>query len=353
MKAKNCLTSAFLLAVPLSMVTTSWAQDAPETNAAPPLGTVIPGRTFATGDTFKWKFQPPIGLRGHYTMYSRFKMAQNSPAMPASEGRLAMAAQRLDIESQTTTEIDYEVVSRDDKGGTTSRLTYRAMKSQSTAKLNGKLLPAPDTAQKQKMDDFLNGVTLQIKQGPDGRVWNIVGLDAMQRRLKSVFGGDAATAAMMKPFVDSVFNEKTLRQTWDTSANRPKNPITVGDSWNYTLPLNSNAINMELRGTRTLTSLDAGRAIIADRANLSLDLALPLGTTEAMPNPPQVQSNGGGVSTGNSVVNRATGMEIETNATQRFMMKTKVKIVEGGRTLELEIPQWFLVQTRNVFRPAN
>ena len=353
MKNRIRRMSALVLAVPLGVATISWAQDAPQTGDATPMGALIPGRTFATGDTFDWKFQPPIGLRGRYTMYTRFKMTQNIPAMPAADGRPPTSAQRFDIDSQNTTEIDYEVVSRDARGGITSRLTYRAIKSSSTQMIDGNPVAMPDTARTQKMDDVFNGLSLQIKQGPDGRVWNIVGLDAMQRRLKSSFGSDTATAAVMKPFFDSIFSEKTLRQTWDTSANRPRYPITVGDSWNYSLPLDASMMNMEMRGTRTLTALDAERAVIADRANLSLNLDVPLGATGTMQTPPQVQSSGGGVMTGNSVVNRATGMEIETHANQRFMMKTTVKIVEDGHAVALEIPQWFLVQSRSVFRPTN
>ena len=299
-------------------------------------------------EVFDWKLQPPVGLSGRYTTFMHLKIAQNLPAMPATKNRPKTFAQRMDIETKQTSIIDYQTISRDLTGGTVSRLTYRTITQESTVKIGGKAMPIPDTPQMKSLKNLYDGVQIDIKQGPDGRVWNVQGLDKMRQRLSRLFPQhDAASQAMMKSFFDSIFSEKTLRQSWDSAGKYPKKSLRVGESWNYQIPLEMASMKMNLHGTRHLVALDGNFATISERSNLDLASDGLLPKLPNMPAMPKIEMSGGGIMSGKTIVNRETGMEIESFGTMR--MVTKIKTVEkSGATTE--VPQWFLMQSHRVFK---
>ena len=300
-------------------------------------------------EVFDWKLKPPVGLSGRYTTFMHMKIAQNLPAMPTTKNRPKTFAQRMDIETKQTSIIDYETISRDLTGGTVSRLTYRTITQESTVKINGKAMPIPDTPQMKSLKNLYDGVQIDIKQGPDGRVWNVQGLDKMRQRLSRLFPkNDAASQAMMKSFFDSIFSEKTLRQSWDIAGKYPEKSVRVGESWKYQIPFEMAAMKLNLHGTRQLVALDGNLATVSERSNLDLVSDGLLPKLPNMPEMPKIEMSGGGIMSGKTIVNRETGMEIEAFGTMR--MASKIKTVGKGRTDTMETPQWFLMQTHRVFK---
>ncbi len=290
---------------------------------------------------FTYRLQPPIGLRGHYTIFTRLKVTQNLPVTSAN-------AQRMETQSEQTFLIDYETISRDLRGGTVSRLIYRTLRQTSTTKIDGKFVPS-NAAQAKKWEKLFDGVRIDIKQAPDGRVLNVQGLTALRRRLdRASSTSDPSSKALIKSIYNSIFSEKNLRQTWDNSALYLAKPVRVGDGWNYLAPLEMMGLKIDLHGTRRLIDLDAAHATINDRANLDLNV-LPMPASKSASNASQIVVNGSGTTKSKIIVNRETGMETETFVDLHLTMKTKVKTLKNGRMLTTEIPQWLLMQSHRVF----
>lgn len=289
-------------------------------------------------EVFDWKLKPTLGLSGRYTLFSQTKSAQNLPARPATKTRAQSLAQKREIETQQTMTIDYETISRDLQGGTVSRFTYRTIQKSATLKINGQLVALPNALPEKALQDIFAGLQFDIKHGPDGRVWNVQGVEKMRLRIESALARQAPNVqAQMKLFFEEIFSDESLRRSWGSGALQAPTPLRVGESWEYQLPAIFSMAQLERQGTRQLVALKGNFATISDEAQLTSKIDVP--------------GAGAGTLSGTSIINRTTGMEAENFLTQRWMTRTKTKLVANGRTFTVELPQWFLVQSHMVFRP--
>jgi hypothetical protein len=333
----------------------SIAQDASTTA---PASTSTPER-----EVWEWKLQPPVGFKGRYKIWTRTKIVQKL-TMPKDA---KMPPTRIETTAQQTINTDYEVISRDDAGGTTSRLTFRDARSSSTQSLNG-APPRPVSAQVTKlmsqMANVLNGIEIDIKQGTDGRVWSVQGLPALKKRIKASLNRvHPSMSSLIGPVLDAVYNEKFFRRTWDTSALRPPSAISVGQSWPYALSAETGAgtrlpFDFSTTGTRRLISLSPEKAVVSDAAtaNLNQIITPPKPVKGAKASPLDVLSNirvqGTGVITGQAVIDRATGLQTDVQSSQRWQATTHVEVTDKGKKHVIDTPQWFVVQMRQVLMPV-
>lgn len=317
---------ARLLALSVALSGVALAQDAPD-----------------PANVFDWQFSPPIGLSGRYTTFTRFKSSQNVPASPATKAGAKSAAQRMETEEWATLTTDYEVISRDLKGNTVSRLTYRGFKQNQTRKIDGKLVPLPDTSRLPKLEKLFGGLQIDIKLAPDGRVLNVLGLDTMQRRFKRALDKQsAADAATMKAQFAEFCDETSLRYVWGDADLRPKTPLRGGEGWQYQQPLDFPLMKLSAHGTRRLTALDGTFATISDRGTVSSaleDATLAQDLNAKDKSDAQVGLSDGGTQARTSVINRKNGMEIDTYFTRRMALVAEAKA-----------PQWYSWQSHRVFR---
>ena len=289
-------------------------------------------------EVFEWKLKPTLGLSGRYTLFTRMKFSQNLPALPATKTRAQTAAERREIDSQQTMTIDYETISRDLQGGTVERFTYRTIKKSANLKINGQTVAMSNNLPEKALQNIFAGLQFDIKRGPDGRVWNVQGVEKMRLRIESALARQSPQVrAPLQQFFAEIFSEENLRRTWDSGALHAPTPLRVGESWEYQLPAALSVLNLERHGARQLVALKGDFATISDRGSLTAKF--------------DTSMTGGGTLSGTSIINRTTGMEVENFFTQRWTTRTKTKLVADGRTISVELPQWFLVQSHLVFQP--
>ena len=300
----------------------------------------------AASELFDWKLQPPVGFKSILKTFARVKMAQTVAAPP----RLKMPPIRIEITMLQTILMDYETISRDDRGGTVSRLTYRKIDAVTHTKINGKSAPTGDSASAEKVGNALIGAQIDIKQGPDGHVWSVQGIQALRRRFNRTLAGlDPNVRALMTPIFDAAYSEKMFRQTWDTSATRPAHPVGIGDSWAYQTTDGQLPLGMEMRGTRKLIALDAERATIADDATIVMNHKL-VSDTKITPHPllPSLSIQGSGTSRGQSIVDRETGLQTEVTAALRWTGKYRSAGNTARKVPALDLVQWIQSESRQI-----
>ncbi|NEL90734.1 hypothetical protein G3V64_22965, partial [Escherichia coli] len=122
-----------------------------------------------------------------------FARSTSNTQTPAMDDEKAHSMKFVFLQKMTA---DYDVLSRDELGATTIRLTLRDMTNDMTAVIDGKTVKSPLAG---KTDPkAVNGATLTIKQSSDGRVWGVVGMRAFQRKIFKASGiGDDATITRM------------------------------------------------------------------------------------------------------------------------------------------------------------
>ena len=214
-------------------------------------------------------------------------------------------------------------------------MTYRSMILDLTSFFDGKkvVLPAADAPLKRSVD----GATLTIKQAPDGRIWNVVGARAFQRRLLEASGiSDPAQIEEALKMTDAMGGAKMLKSLSLMSSQLPGPPIRVGESWNYEMELPAQMpLALMVTGTRTLKKLDADFAYIADSAQLN-------GGNSALKLPPMEQSgatkvNFGkltGIISGTSRVERSSGLALETTVNQTLGGSVSTQILDAKGAIQ-------------------
>ena len=155
-----------------------------DTPAVAAVGAPLPTapKNAGTADAFIWRFAPPVGSR--WTMRSFKRIISVGPAeiegapvlvLPAELAGDSQLYKAVAIQRVTA---DYDVLSRDQFGATTIRLTYRKLLDFFTVDAIGSEISrsAPGGA------DLIDGATITFKQGPDGRIWNVLNTRGFVRR---------------------------------------------------------------------------------------------------------------------------------------------------------------------------
>ena len=299
-----------------------------------PLDEVAPApKSAVTLDAFVWRVQPPVGSR--WTMRSFSRATSTTQVPPNSADSDAKSPQKMEFVFIQKMTADYEILSRDAYGATTIRLTFRDMSLDMTSFFNGKkeVLPAAAAPSKKSVD----GATLTLKQAPDGRVWNVMGARAFQRRLLEASGiSDPAQIEEALKMTDAMGGAKMLKSLSLMSSQLPGPPIRVGESWDYSVDLPAQMpLSLAITGTRTLKKLDTDFAYIADSAQLN-------GGNSALDLPPMEQ-NGAikmdfgkltGVVSGTSRVERSSGLTLETTIHQTMSGSVSTKLFDAQGALK-------------------
>ncbi len=299
-----------------------------------------------TSDAFVWRFAPPVGSR--WTMRT-FVRATSDTQMPAMGGQKAESAKFAMMQKMTA---DYDVLSRDELGATTVRMTLRTMTSDTTIVNNGKTVKSPLT--KNADPRAVNGATLTIKQARDGRVWGIVGMRAFQRKLLEANGiGDAAMIDKMLDANPMTNNSEMMKSMSMMSGTLPNSPVRVGESWNYNASL-PQPLAFDITGKRTLKSLDSDVAVVAESATYAGGK-----TPMIMPNAPDTgqinvdYSQMTGSISGVSRVQRSSGLTLESTVNQTIAgsFTTQMPANNGTPAQSLKVPINVTSSARVVMKP--
>ena len=307
-------------------------------------------KSAATSDAFVWRFAPPVG--SHWTMRS-FKRAVS--ISPLDENH------KSELYKTTATQhftADYDVLSRDKFGATTIRLTYREMSDYLvTVPIYLKISRSRPSGG--AYEKAIDGATLTFKQGPDGRVWSVVGARAFFRRALRARGmtdENAIRATLDSP--DFPSNEEIAQSMSRQKSGIPTWPVRVGESWKtlVTFPDMGNVPTPEASGTRTLKSLNTEAASIAENARFDgsdPNQKLPDDGSNVDVNYRHLT----GTLNSTERVQRSSGLALETNVTATL----KGRIIVRPRTREnddmsvpapaQEIPVNVVSTMRSVIQP--
>ncbi len=303
----------------------------------------------ATADALVWKFAPPVGSKWQLRTFSRIRIQQN---IPAEGSEPAMKTDATMIQSLIA---DYDVLSRDQFGASTIRITYRTLKSDVAMKLDGKAVPIPD-AQSAHLSKTLDGATYTIKQAPDGVIWGAVGMKAFQRRMLEASGvTDPAEQQQIMELTDSYSSEKALKSLSLMAGKLPPYPVRGGESWTYQASLPAaTPIQMDISGKRTLKTLAADSAVIAESARYDgASITLP---TRVAGNGPKIVVKMTGMSgniSGTTRIERQSGVPLETTINQVLdgVLNVQISDKTGKIIKSTRVPQKSQVLMRVVLEP--
>lgn len=206
------------------------------------------------------------------------------------------------------------------------RSTYSAFDQKVGIAINGQSQPTP------KMPDFsraLVGGSFTIKQAPDGRVLDVLGLEDLVAREKR--GLDSLTEtpqdrAALRQFLPSA---QALKQgiTKSQGASLPKTPLAIGQSFSYNSSLPASFFGgITITGKRTLRGFDAQTATFDETSTFDMGGAKPIltGTTK-------VYAALKGTISGQSIVDAQTGLPRTSQLTTKISGKTTVVPASGKR----------------------
>lgn len=272
-------------------------------------------KTNETEDAFAWIIAPKVGSRWQMRTFTRTKSSQVAPGGAGNKGTRveSVVLQRLVA--------DYDVLGRDQFGATTTRVTFRDMNIDAKVKVNGKEQPNL-LRNSNGLRRAVNGAHFTIKQAPDGAIWNVMGVEALQKRLlNAVAKGDAATRQQLQGVSQSLFSPQAVRKMMSQEGTLPAYPIRAGESWAYGVELPvSLPVRSQIMGTRTVNLLTPDTAYISDDAVYSGEISdSPLETGKGKGNRLLFNmSNLEGGLLGTSRVNRASGLTMESTLAQRL-----------------------------------
>ena len=296
--------AACSLLMPAALVAPAHAQSA--------LGQLpAPTKADETTDAFVWVMAPPVGSRWRMRTFTRTESSQ-----------ITMGANAARVESVVLQRLvaDYDVLSRDQFGATTTRLTYRDTDTDLTMKINGKTQPAINNRSLDELKRALVGASFLIKQAPNGEVWNVMGLEALQKRmLSAVTQGDPAVRAQIEKISKSFFSPDAARKMMGQTGTLPAYPIRAGESWAYAVELPVGLpMRSKISGTRTINLLTPDNVYVSDDAvygGITGGAPIDIGNGNRMTY--DMSDLQGGL-LGTSRVNRTTGLTMESTIAQRL-----------------------------------
>ena len=302
-------------------------------------------KTAETADAFVWRFAPPVGSR--WTMRSFVRSTSNTQ-VPAVNGEKAQSMNFKIIQKMTA---DYDVLSRDEWGATTIRLTLREMENDVTVASDGKSIKSPLAKPDSRAVD---GATLTIKQSREGKVWGVVGMRAFQRKILEASGSlDAATINQVLDANPMTGNNVMMKSMSLMSGTLPTSPVRVSESWNYDVKLPS-PLAFDISGTRTLKSLNPDVAVVADSASYTGDQAqMKFPKTPQMPGFSIDYSQIKGYVNGVSRVQRSSGLPLEStvNQTIKGSISTQIPATNGAPAQKITVPMDATSSGRVVLEP--
>ena len=158
----------------------------------------------------------------------------------------------------------------------TTRLTYTRFSMKNDVRVNGKSLPLPGSPEVAR---FFEGASFTLKQAPDGRVVDVLGLEDTIARQKKLMASVTKGATHPGPFADYVFSAAELRQSMiqNQSLKLPPAPLGIGESYSYsyTLPSLSFMSSAQANGKRTLLSFDGKSAVFDEKGAFSVYTTAP------------------------------------------------------------------------------
>ena len=265
----------------------------------------------ATADGFVWRFAPPVGSR--WTMRSFKRIISIGPFAPDGTPNIALPAEFADsAQSYKAIDIqrvvaDYDVLSRDRFGATTIRLTYRKLLNYQTYDAVGTEISrsAPTGAKR------IDGATITFKQGPNGRIWNVLDTRGFVRRYLQSHG--VTDEKSLRRILNSNHvpsNEDVAQYVNQGLGTLPDFPTRVGESWQDAVVFPT-MTDIEVSGTRTLKVLDEKFALVGSGARFD-------GSDPQQKFPPATAaefdySQLSGTMNGAERVQRSSGLALETN----------------------------------------
>ena len=303
-----------LLLAPALWLSPAFAQDQTEAEVAP----VTVPKPRVAADAFMWKFAPPLGSRWQIRSFERTEIK--------SAGSLADGTTEARVSTDLTSFVaDYDVLSRDQFGATTSRITLREMKFDGSGTINGQTVTT-STDRTMALQKMLQNVSFTVKQAPTGEIWGVAGTEAVANRIATAIApyelSDAAQAKALQQkaqmMTDFLIGPAVLRQILGLGQS-PAYPVVTSESWPYTVPLPAGfPFGFDLTGKRTLNRLTPELAFIASDATYDSSAASVA---------PVLMRNSGPFSSGFSSakasvrgaarVERSSGLTLESTSTWR------------------------------------
>ena len=218
-------------------------------------------------EAFVWRFAPPLGSRWQIRAFERTEITIVTPSNDGTPDAREVAMSSRNIVA------DYDVLSRDQFGATTARITLRELRFGDGRTENGKMVTFSDD-RSQALQKNLQGASFTIKQAPTGEIWGVANTEMVTNRIATViapydFEGAPsaqelqAKAQMMTKFL---IGADRLRQILGLGGS-PSYPVVTSESWPYAVALPDGfPFAFDLTGTRTLNRLTPGEAFIASNA---------------------------------------------------------------------------------------
>ncbi len=269
---------------------------------------------------------PPVGSR--WTMRSFKRLVSIGPdaiegspviVLPEEFADDSRSYKATAIQSVTA---DYDVLSRDRFGATTIRLTYRKLLDYETFGAVGAEISRTPPGGAERID----GATITFKQGPDGRIWNVLDTRGFVRRyLQS--NGMTDEKLLRKTLASNHVpsNAEVAQYVNQQQGNLPVFPVRAGESWQSAI-LFPTMSTVEISGTRTLKTLDSKTAVIASSARF--DGNDPQRKLAEVPDANLDYSQLKGTATGIERVERSSGLALETNL--NTALKGRVSALSRG-----------------------
>lgn len=272
-----------------------------------------PTKADETADAFVWVIAPAVGSRWQMRSFTR---TQSSQIMPGVAGGQATRVESVVLQRLVA---DYDVLSRDQFGATTTRLTFRNLDMNLSVKINGKPQPVP-TRDSDNLRRAFAGASFVVKQAPNGQIWNVMGIEALQKRLiNAVAPGDSVARQQMEKISESLFPPDAARKMMGQSGALPAYPIRAGESWAYGVELPMGLpMRAKITGTRTINLLTPATVYISDDAvwgGLTASALIEVGNGNRVVY--DMSDLQGGL-LGTSRVNRASGLTMESTLAQRL-----------------------------------
>lgn len=207
----------------------------------------------------------------------RFRMTQEqtfeNEFMPAMETQTGFAlkhvVKEVDEQGVATLIVSYEGI-RQESGGAMA-MSFDSRRKGEDAKLNSPMLA--------QMFEPMLEMELSMEVEPSGRIRAIHGVEELLETLTGALGD---SAPQLKPFVESLFGEDSLRRLWEVAV-FPADPIEPGFAWTRSMEMElpmMGVMNIEFEqtfsGIETAQERRCARIELEGSVSLKVDESLPI-----------------------------------------------------------------------------